>query len=571
MASRTGRIALIEQLLADGIPYMFGNPGTVEEGFLDTLGQYPALNYMLALHETVAVGMADGYARGSGKVAIVQLHSGVGLGNGIGMLYQAMRGQTPLVVLSGEAGVRYEALDAQMAADLVGMARPVTKWAEVVRDPHSLLRLLRRAIKTALTPPMGPVFLALPMDILDAPNEERVVPTSLPLTRTLPEREILDRAAAMLAGASRPMLIIGDGIAGSGAQEELTRVAELLGAEVWGASSSEVNMSYNHPLFRDLFGHMFGEQSRAVVSQADALLICGTYLFPEVFPSLAEVSAPTTRVIHIDLDASAIAKNFPVDLGIVSDPKLTLAALATSLETTMDTRQKAAATARLSKLATLKEQERASVRQANSGRNGAMPLHCSQFTEELARQLPGDAVLFDEALTSSPDILHSLPPTTPGYYFATRGGSLGVGVPGALGLKLANPNKTVIGFSGDGGSMYTIQALWTAAHHRIGAKFVICNNHSYKLLKVNLQEYWREQHLPEHNFPASFDLSKPDIRFDQLAMAMGVQAVRVETPEQIAPAIHRALADDEPFLIDLVLTDEIPGHLVQQVLKYSLA
>src|SRR3954447_17724109 len=156
MASRPGRCALFEQLRADGVRYIFGNPGTVEQGLLDALSEYPDMQYILALQETIAVGMADGYARATGRPAYVQLHSGVGLGNGIGMLYQAMRGHAPLVVVAGEAGVRYDAMDAQMASDLVAMARPVTKYATRVTDPASVLRVVRRAVKIALTPPCGP-------------------------------------------------------------------------------------------------------------------------------------------------------------------------------------------------------------------------------------------------------------------------------------------------------------------------------------------------------------------------------------------------------------------------------
>ncbi len=572
MASKTGRFAILDQLLADGIHYMFGNPGTVEQGFLDALSDYQDLQYILTLQESVAVAIADGYARATRRPAVVQLHSGVGLGNGIGMMYQARRGHAPLVVISGEAGVRYDAMDAQMAADLVAMAEPVTKWATRVVDPSSLLRVLRRAIKVAATPPMGPVFVCLPMDVLDAPNEEAVVPTSFPVTRVAPEPEQIAQMAALLAAARKPMIIMGDGVAASGAQAELTRVAELLGAQVWGADSSEVNMSATHPLFKDLLGHMFGEHSRAITSQADVVLICGTYVFPEVFPALSGVFAPGAKVIHIDLNAYEVAKNFPVDLGLISDPKTTLAKLAAALEATMTPEQKAAASARTGQYAAAKEQEVTSQREADKGRRDALPLHPSRFLEELAAQLPKDAMIFDEALTVSPDLVQYLPPTTPGHYFQTRGGSLGVGIPGAIGLKLAYPDKTVIGFSGDGGSMYTIQALWTAAHHKIGAKFVICNNHSYELLKLNMQQYWRERQLPEREFPTSFDLHDPDIRFDELARAMGVQAVRVETPEQIGPAIRQALADDAPFLIDLVITSEVPDHVVQKVVnKYSHA
>src|SRR3954465_3661742 len=221
--ARTGRQAIIEQLLADGITYMFGNPGTVEQGFLDALGTYPEMRYVPTLQETIAVGIGDGYARATQKPTVVQLHSGVGLGNGIGMLYQAKRGGAPLVVIAGESGVRYDSMDAQMAADLVSIAKPVTKWSTRVVDPSSTLRVLRKAIKIAATPPCGPVFVALPMDVLDAEVQEEVVRTSVPDTRVAPGPEAVEAAVAMLAGASRPIAIVGDGVAFSGAQAELTR------------------------------------------------------------------------------------------------------------------------------------------------------------------------------------------------------------------------------------------------------------------------------------------------------------------------------------------------------------
>jgi thiamine pyrophosphate-dependent acetolactate synthase large subunit-like protein len=557
VTGRTGRFAILEQFLADGITYMFGNPGTVEQGFLDALSDHPELRYVTALQETIAVAMADGYARATQRPALVQLHTGVGLGNGIGMIYQAKRGNAPLVVIAGEAGVRYDAMDAQMAADLVGMARPVTKWATRVLDSDSLLRVLRRAIKIAATPPMGPVFVALPMDVLDAPTEEPVVPTSVPDTRVVPPPETVARAAELLAAASRPVILVGDGVAFSGAQGELVRVAEVLGAEVWGANSSEVNIPASHALFRGQLGHMFGDHSRAITSQADAVLVVGTYVFPEVFPALQGAFAEGAPVVHIDLDAYEIAKNFPVELGLAADPKLTLAALADTLAERVDAD---AARARVDELTALKEHETEAALEGDLEFEDAVPLHMSAFTAELARQAPDDVIVFDEALTVSPEVTRYLVPDLPNHFFQTRGGSLGVGIPGALGIKLARPDKTVIGFTGDGGSMYTIQALWTAAHYGIGAKLVICNNRSYQLLKLNVQQYWRERDLPERAFPASFDLRDPDIRFDELARSLGVAAGRVETPDEIGPAIAEALAHDGPYLIDLVLRGDVPGH-----------
>ena len=267
-ATRTGRYAILEQLLADDIGYIFGNPGTVEQGFLDALGSYPDLQYILTLQETIAVAIADGYARARHRPAVVQLHSGVGLGNGVGMLYQAKRGGTPLVVIAGESGVRYDAMDAQMAADLVSIARPVTKWATRVVDPGSVLRVLRRAIKIAGTAPTGPVFVCLPADVLDAPNSEPVVPTSMPATRVVagPGRSST-RRPTLLAGAERPIIIMGDGIAMSGAQAELTAGRRAPRRRRLGRQLVRGQLRRStHPLFRGNLGHMFGHHSRPLVA-----------------------------------------------------------------------------------------------------------------------------------------------------------------------------------------------------------------------------------------------------------------------------------------------------------------
>ncbi|MEU6062879.1 thiamine pyrophosphate-binding protein, partial [Streptomyces sp. NPDC047097] len=239
-AARPAKAALFEQLAADGLTHMFGNPGTVEQGFLDLVDR-SATDYVLTLHESVAVAMADGLARAAGRPALVQLHSSTGLGNAIGMLYQAKRGGSPLVVLVGEAGIRYDAMDAQMAADLVAMARPVTKYATRVLDANSLLRVLRRAVRTAMSPPRGPVAVVLPADVMEQLTTEPAVRTTIPSFRTAPAAPEVTRAAELLRSGTRPLILMGDGVAACGAQRELTAVAEALGAPVWGVNSSEVN------------------------------------------------------------------------------------------------------------------------------------------------------------------------------------------------------------------------------------------------------------------------------------------------------------------------------------------
>ncbi|SDC90618.1 thiamine pyrophosphate-binding protein [Actinokineospora iranica] len=538
MHGRPGKTAIFEQFAADGIDYMFGNPGTVEQGLLDAGAEFD-LDYLLALHEGVAVGMADGYARATQRPGLVQLHSGVGLGNGIGMLYQAKRGGSPLVVVVGEAGVSYDAMDGQMAADLVAMAKPVTKYATRVLDPSSTLRVLRRAIKIAMTPPRGPVVVVLPADVMDQLTTEQVVPTSIPNTRVVPEPSLVAAAATTLLAGDRRLVLMGDGVATSGAQRELTEVAEALDAPVWGVNSSEFNFDATHRLYGGALGHMFGADSARVVADADSVLIVGTYVFPEVFPTLENPFKPDAKIVHIDLDSYEIAKNHPVDIGIVADPKLTLSALGREL-----LRQRPG---------TLPARTEVRTRLTHPEPPLEQDTVLDRFVRRLAGRAPEDLVVFDEALTASAPLAKYLPPREAGRFFQTRGGSLGVGIPGALGIKLARPDLPVVAFTGDGGSMYTFQALWTAARYGIGAKFVICNNRRYHLLDLNIEQYWRELGMEPHSFPAAFDLSNPDIQFTELAGALGVPARRVERLYEVDSTVETMLSHDGPFLIDLVI------------------
>jgi benzoylformate decarboxylase len=538
---RPGRAAIFEQFAADGITHMFGNPGTVEQGFLDAGADFD-LEYVLTLQETVAVGIADGYARAGQRPGLVQLHSGVGLGNGIGMLYQARRGGTPLVVVVGDAGVRYDAMDGQMAADLVAMAEPVAKYVTRVTHPTSVLRVLRRAVKMAMTPPRGPVVVVLPADVLDAETTEPVVPTSIPSTATAPAPAAVEAAARALLAGERPLVLMGDGVAAAGAQAELTSVAERLDAPVWGVTSSEVNFDTGHRLYGGELGHMFGETSERIVRDADTVLIVGTYAFPEVYPALRNPFAPGASIVHIDLDSYEIAKNFPVDHGIVADPRLALAALAEEFD-----RQRPAGRTGLHQFPVGAEPAGERDQALVSDEDSVL----TSFVRGLAERTGEDLIVFDEALTAAGPIMRYLLPRAPGRFFQTRGGSLGVGIPGAIGAKLARPDAPVVGFSGDGASMYTIQALWTAARYDIDVKFVVCNNRRYQLLDDNIEQYWQSLDLPARDHPRAFDLSTPDIAFPDLAGALGIPARRVDKTHEVDGALETMLRHRGPFLVDL--------------------
>jgi len=277
--------------------------------------------------------------------------------------------------------------------------------------------------------------------------------------------------------------------------------------------------------------------------------------------SLDGVFGDQAKVIHVDLNVTEIAKNFPLTIGALGEPKASLGQLASVLRRTLTKAECERAAERRKKHGEEKVARHRAALEADAQRRNEIPMRMSRFCEELMPRLATikpTPLVFDEALTNAPGLLRYLPQDEPDTWFQTRVGMLGTGLPGAVGLKIAHPDRTVFGFIGDGSVIATIQTLATAARYHIGAKFVVCNNRSYRILKYNIRQYWRDRGDPENQpFPDVFDLAQPDLRFDQLAQAQGVDAVRVERPEEIAPALDRALADDKPFLIDLMLTAEL--------------
>jgi benzoylformate decarboxylase len=193
---------------------------------------------------------------------------------------------------------------------------------------------------------------------------------------------------------------------------------------------------------------------------------------------------------------------------------------------------------------------------ARAGREPAPDSVLAEFLRQVAARAGDDVMVFDEALTASPLVAHHLPARRPGHHFTTRGGSLGVGLPGAVGMKIAHPERTVIGFSGDGGAMYTYQAVWTAVRHDVPALFVVCNNHGYQLLDDNIDAYWRERGVDGRTHPDGFDLGRPELDFVGLARAMGADGAVVRKVDDVAAAVDAMFAASGPFVVD-VHTDDL--------------
>jgi benzoylformate decarboxylase len=555
----TGKRALLEQLIADNVCHIFGNPGTTEQGFMDILQDYPSVQFMLALHEGVAVSMADAYARITRRPAFVELHIAPGLGNALGMMHNARIGKTPLVVFAGQSPSDVLLQEPHLSGPLVDMARPIAKWAAQVEHAHDIPRALRRAFKIAAEPPQGPVFLALPMDVLDREAEMDIAPTTHTNWRVRPNADGLAEIADCLAKARQPMLMVGDSVALSDAQAEVTKVAELLGAPIFECYASEFNVPTCHPLNLGGVDFVSPKAIRSVLKDCDVLFVVGAPVFQLIFPETEQpVLGPATRLLQLDCYTHEIGKNVRPDVALLGDPKAGLAELAELLqdrltgslkETVMQRRKDAEARVALS-------HDR--YWQSTKKNWDATPISGPRLMHELKQTLPDNALVFSEGVTNGKHVEMAISPERPGQLVKVRGGGIGPGLPGTLGAALARQDRKVVGVCSDGAAMYSISALWTAAHHRIPVTYVMLSNRAYRILKLNMLEYLGPA-AQGREFVA-MDLDDPELRFDRMAESMGVPARRVERPEDLGPVLKEAINyRGGPFLVDVVLESPLPS------------
>ncbi len=547
----SGKQAFMEQLVADGINCIFGNPGTTEQGLIDLLVDYPSINYYMCLHESVAVAMADFYARATRKPAVVQLHIAPGLGNAIGTLYNAWVGKSPLVVYVGQSPSTGLFQQPYLSGDVVSMARPVTKWAAEITQAADVPQAVRRALKVAEEPPQGPVLLSIPMDVLEAEAEMLIRPTSYVQWAVTPPLQAVIEAAELLLKAQSPVIAVGDHVALSGAQEAVVELAELLGAPIMNAFSNTVNAPAAHPLYHARGIPVTSGPIRAALQPHDLLLAVGTSIFSSILPDAEGPIPRGMEVIHLDYDSWELGKNHAGSLLLRADPKATLLAILAEVQDRSTTGQRDQWHERRGRLEAAGREKVETARKQHARHWDAVPITPPRLMAELAANLPEDAVLVDEALTSGSTLETYFQPTEAWRRFRVRGGGIGNGMPGALGIQAAFPDRPVIGLVSDGASMYTITALWTAAHHQLPVKYVICNNRSYRILKQNLRQY-RPPARADMPFP-HMDLTDPPLSFVHLAEGFGVQGRRIEQPDEIGPALREALRTPGPMLLEVVL------------------
>lgn len=549
MAFIAGKQAFLELLKQEGVELLFGNPGTTELPLMDALAGQNTIRYILALHESVAVAMADGYAQASGRLAVVNVHVSPGLGNAMGMLYDAFKAGSPLLLTAGQHDQSFTITEPILWSDLPAMARPYVKWAYEVRRLADLPRAVHRAAKVALTPPTGPVFLSLPMDILTAEADVDLGAPTRVDPRIRGSQAAVSAAAERLAQAQRPLIIAGDAVSSSDAHAELVEVAELIGARVYTERLAYTcNFPGSHPLFQGEIPRPVSD-IRALLAQHDLVFSVGGNFFTLSLPSEVDPMPPGLQVIQLDPDPWEIGKNYPAAVGIVGDPKATLPDLTQALQRSLTPSDRDAARRRLTHAREAKERTVADLWARASQERDRAPIPPLVLLKTLADHLPSSAVLVDESLSSGSGLHSLLKREDPKSFFGLHGGGIGWGLPGALGVKLALPDRPVVALIGDGGAMYTNQALWTAAHYNLGVVVVIINNASYRILKQ--RTYALKGISAQTGRYVGMDLEHPRIDFIGMAQALGVPGERVEKAAEIGPALLRALAQGGPSLIDV--------------------
>ncbi|HVA44968.1 MAG TPA: thiamine pyrophosphate-binding protein [Pirellulales bacterium] len=556
----SGAQALLDMLFESGVRYLFGNPGTTELPLMDALVLDRRIQYVLALQEVPVVAMADGYAQASRTLGVANLHISCGLGNGMGMLYNAYRAGTPLLVTAGQQDRRLMTSEPILWSDMVSVVRPWTKWATEVDRLDDLPSLLRRAIQAALTPPTGPVFLSLPIDLQMEMAELDVAAAPRLDTRVRPPAEALRRAAELLAEAKNPAILSGSRVVEADAVGQVVALAEQLGAPVFtesGTTHGRLAFPADHALYGQALP-LWAPEVCERLAEFDVLLVVGMDLLQLYVYFEPALAVPRhVRLIHLDQDPRQLGKNFPTEVGLIGDPQAGLTELSELVTSLMPPKAVSAARRRGESRETAHLERRRALWHRAEQEVVQRPLTPLGLMSSLARILPENVTVVEEAITTTNTYFERLGAlhTTSGY-FAHRGWALGWGIGCALGVKLAWPDRPLLAVLGEGAAMYGIQGLWTAAHYRIPVTFVVANNAQYHILKVGSQQL-RLPAAMRGEFEA-LDLSQPEIDMVGLAKSLGVEAQRVGDPDELAERVSKSLAGDVPRLFDVPIQRTAP-------------
>ncbi len=550
MKNLFGRQAFVELLLSEGITHLFGNPGTTELPIMQALPDYPELKFILGLQESVVVAMADGFARASHQLTAANVHVAPGLGNAMGALYNAKFSGSPIILTAGQQEQGHGLLEPLLYDSLPAMAAPLVKWSVEVTQLQDLPRILRRAAKVACTYPMGPVFISLPGDILNAEGPLDMGQSIRIDPRVRPADEVLGQWTQALRSARRPCIIAGQELAIHDAFGLAADLAETLGAAVFQEPVPySTSFPTDHPNNMGMLTRS-QENVRATLEPYDLIICLGADLLRMSVYSPVEPLPEHARVLHLSERPWELGKNYRTELAVSANVRETLRALLPNLKSSMSDAERQAAQQRNQVLLTDNWNQRYPQRVALAqSQQDQRPLTAPAMLWHVTRELPRDVIVVEEALTSTHALPQYLRRQDPDSFYGLASGGLGFAIPGAVGISLAKPGRPVMAIVGDGSAMYSIQGLWTAAHLKLPITYVITNNRSYRIIKERLVSMQNcDQFI-------GMDMQDPPIDFCQLAESMGMQARRITEAQDITPALQQALASGRPQLIEIMMSN----------------
>ena len=543
-----GRDAFLSLLVDEGVTHLFGNPGTTELPIMHALSDHTSLTYVLGLQESVVVAMADGFCRASGKLAACNVHVAPGLGNALGAIYNANLSGSPLIITAGQQEQGHGLMEPLLYGPLVDMARPLVKWATEITRIEDVPRIVRRAAKIALAPPTGPVFLSLPGDILNKSAALDLGRRTRVDAMTYPSDESLRRLSERIMAAEQPVLLAGTEIVRSDALTEAAELAEVLGAPVYQQTVPHgAHFFSEHPAFMGALTRI-QDQVRSTLSPYDLMICIGADVLQMSVWSETDPLPPDLPIIQIGLRDWEMGKNYPAEMALRSDVKETLQKLIPQLKELQNAERETTNVAALeiftqNNWSTNRRQRQQDI-SACADESSIDP---DWLMMRIADCIPADAIIVDEGLTTSKNLLHFLPHRDRYSYFGMVSGGIGWGIAAAVGVQLAQPNRRVVAISGDGSAMYSPQALWTAAHLELPILFLIFNNQGYRILKERLLAFHgNDQYI-------GMNLREPSIDFTGLATSFGMRAKKITETAQFEAAFKPAVISDAPCLFEIML------------------
>jgi benzoylformate decarboxylase len=502
-----------------------------------------------ALQEASAVAMADGYAQAAGRPGVLNLHTAGGLGHGLGNLLNASVSGTPLVVTAGQQDSRHTLTDPLLFGDLVSIATPAVKWAKEIARVDQIPTLVRRAFHDCNAAPTGPVFLSLPMDIMEEMTAIDIGEVSV-IDRSSVAGS-LDRLAEYLAAIppGKLAIIAGDEISASNAAAETVLLAEALAAPVYGSSwPAHIPFPTSHPLWIGNLPTRANEIAQNLKAY-DAIFALGGKSLITILYTEGSAVPSGIEVFQLSADARDLGRTYPTKLSVVGDIKASLTVLLSLLAPKIASR--AEAYTALRKHAARDQEARRARLMAAADAEFTGPVTTPLVAgREMARAIGPNIAIVDEAPATLGHLRAFLNTSSTHQYSFSRGGALGWGMPAAVGFSLGIDRAPVVSIVGDGAALYSPQALWTAAHEKLPVTFVVVNNREYNILKKYMASQPRSASVRANRFIA-MDIVDPAIDFLALAASMGVPARRVERAADIAPAIEAGIASGVPNLIEI--------------------